>query len=485
MKNKTIAFVLSTLLLASPITVFAAPSEVEASEETLISEEETTEEEATEDTDADALLGEDDADTEEVYDDYTPITTTIHDEVNTVQLSIHCVMPEYFTLGVRMRIVNTDMDKMYEITATNANKYFGKLYIPAGNYTVASVMVDGDITNRYPMEYPEDFSVEDDSNHSIETTLVNFDEIQKEAYERMGLDENGNEIAEVEEDEVPVEEPEEKSSNELPWRIVTHEGTGEGKVSFAGTTDGVYNIVVEITSTGKGKEAEYHYSTDGGENWSDVMVVDSGKDLETQSGHEIGFSINFDSNKEYIQGDRYTYDSEHEYETKIESRNGTGSIRLTSDGVVYGGKMKVNVTITKTGANGEAEFRCDINGKKTEGVVPADGFYSIPDTNMKITFFAGEDKFVVGDSWNSEFKGEPEERDYTVYIVVGIGGLMALVFLVYSYYGSKKDKVSDFKIMPYQRVKVENVPDKKKKRKKAKGKKNRDDVTGNEEESNE
>lgn len=414
------------------------------------------------------------------YDPSEVITTTTHDEVNTVQLSLHCKMPEYFTLGVRMRVFNNNTGDTYEIVATNANNYYGKLYVPAGEYTIASVIVDEDITNEYPMEYPDDFVVEDDTNHSMETTLTNFDEIQKEAYARMGLDENGNEIVEVAE---VVEEPTEEeeittASNILPWRVVNHTGEGSGEVKITGTSNGAYDVIVEITASGKGKEAEFHYSTDGGEHWSDVAVVNTAVEMETADSESIGLSLNFNMYDDYTAGDQYTFTSTYEYKAKSENAvNGNGEVRFVSDGVVIGDKFEISAEITKTGGIGTAEFRYTINGDQSENIlIPLQGpegysIYTISDTNISIHFYVADDgKFVVGDAWSCEFKGEKEEKDYTIYMIAGAVLVIAIIFMVYAFFNGKKDKLSDYRMMTYKKMVVDNEPSKKKNKRKDKGK---------------
>lgn len=410
-----------------------------------------------------------------LLDGYEPIRTTVHDEVNTVQISLLCKMPRYFTLGVKMELLNLDTDEMYEIVATNANNYYGKLYVPAGSYTVASVMVDGDITDKYPMEYPEDFTVYDDSNHSIETTLVNYDEIQAEAYERLGLDENGNPKAEENPDEYEETVYEEDTVTEnndlLPWRIVTHEGSGEGMASISGTANGNYDIVAEITTTGVGRTAEYRYSTDGGTTWSDIRIVSS-EELFTTDGLDIstGLKINFDSNDEYVQGDKYLYTTCYEYKTRVEDTiNGTGQIRITSDDVIYDAKYQMRITITKTGSCGEAMFKYNLNGVISEGIlVPADGMFEIPETGITVTFWDAGGKFVVGDNWYVEIKGKAGVKDYTPYIVGAIVIAIAIVFAIFAYFAKLKDKPTDYVLKPYKRIEMKENPPKKKKGKKDK-----------------
>lgn len=485
--SKTLALALiSGILVANNIDITYAKPDTEAVE----GEVDVNNENELENSILDALEDDEEADSDadeemeaedsSLLDGYEPIRTTVHDEVNTVQISLLCKMPQYFTLGVKMELLNLDTDEMYEIVATNANNYYGKLYVPAGSYTVASVMVDGDITDKYPMEYPEDFTVYDDSNHSIETTLVNYNEIQAEAYERLGLDENGNPKTEEDPDEYEETVYEEDTVTEnndlLPWRIVTHEGSGEGMASISGTANGNYDIVAEITTTGVGQTAEYRYSTDGGSTWSDVRIVSS-EEISTTDGSDTstGLKINFNSMDEYVQGDRYLYTSCYEYKTRSDGKmNGSGQIRIASSEIIYDAKYQLRVTITKTGACGKAMFKYNLNGViSEETLVPTDGTFEIPDTGITVTFWDAGGKFVVGDNWYVEIKGETGVKDYTPYIVGAIIIAISIVFAIFTYFTKLKDKPTDYVLKPYKRIEMEENQHKKKNGSRKKGKKDK------------
>ena len=94
-------------------------------------------------------------------------------------------MPEYFNLASFVQIMNVETNKTYQIIATYSNTFLARMYVPAGEYVVLRCGIYDDGINEYPMTQPEGFIVEENDNHTIESTLVNYDEIAEEAKRRM------------------------------------------------------------------------------------------------------------------------------------------------------------------------------------------------------------------------------------------------------------------------------------------------------------
>lgn len=508
MRNRILIGILTSafLLTGTVLPVYAAPNQTETaivSEET-VDVEETTEEitldevtdEIEENLDEETIdVDEENVDSEETDETGDEIIThTVHDEVNTVQLSLYCKMPEYFTVGVRMVLLHTETGDLYEITATKANKYYGKLYVPAGEYSVNTVMVDNDTTNKYPMTYPDTFVVEDNANHSIETTMTNFDEVQTAAYAKLGLDENGNPIEvkptpEPTEEVSPIAEYIDEKNIILPWREVKHNGTGTGTLTIKGTPNDAYNLIIEITATGIGKNAEYKYSTDGGTTWSNIAIVQSKEDINATNsvGTSTGISLRFDSSGEYIEGDTYIFNSDHEYLVSVKDTiYGDGTIRYSSDGVVPGGDQTILLEITQTGNLGNAQFKYSSNNGLTYSAnitIPENGKYIIPDTNITITFFEGEGNFVVGDKWNCTIDGVTTQKDYIPYIITGVVFVFIVIVGVFLYFYNLKDKYFEYNLMSYQKYDRTKLPSKKEKGSKKHKKVKEEDVTEETEDS--
>ena len=114
------------------------------------------------------------------------ITSTDKNEVNNVQINYHVIVPEGFTLGAFVDIENADSGETYHIISTAPNQYYGRMFVPEGSYHIANYGIVDDLTDKYPLEKPEDFTVEKNESHTIETTLINYDEILTEANRRLG-----------------------------------------------------------------------------------------------------------------------------------------------------------------------------------------------------------------------------------------------------------------------------------------------------------
>ena len=99
------------------------------------------------------------------------ITSTVRDEVNTVQINFHCIMPEGFNLGVFVEMLENGSGNMYRILATASNEYLGKMYVPEGAYTILDCYVDGDNTAEYPLSIPGDFVAEKGKTYLPECVL--------------------------------------------------------------------------------------------------------------------------------------------------------------------------------------------------------------------------------------------------------------------------------------------------------------------------
>ena len=386
MKNKLLMFLLvSVLSFSNLVPTFALPNE-----------EQETEAEAQEDADTVVLDDEEFLEDEEVAEGETndevpdwmsaePIVSTTKDEVNNSQLVFSCVMPEYFNLGAYVEMVNRETGDLYRMIATAKNRYKNVMFLPEGSYMVVSVGIVGDDMGTYPMVPVEDFELTENSMTEISSTLMNFDEIQKEAYKRMGLLEG---VTETEEVLVETEETDSKWEEEtvtVPWRVITALNEGSGKIELSGTSSFSGDVVIEIMETGSVNEGEFRYSLDGGETWSENKVIASKyvlteviEEYETSTGLEL----NFFSDQEYISGDKYTYTAEHEYETSNSGNInvGQGMIRLTTDGVIYSDEIVLTVVITKTGNNNEAFFKYSLyeGGAYTESIpIPKSGQYDI------------------------------------------------------------------------------------------------------------
>lgn len=389
------------------------------------------------------------------YDSY--ITETVKDEINTAQLTFHCIMPDGFNLGVYAEIRNTNIGKSYQLLATSVNEYISRMYVPEGFYEIENIYVAGDTKNQYPMDIPESFLLYGDDMYTLETTLLNYDEIKKEADIRLGVAEDTA--------AVPAETLLETQKKPVsPWRSVEHTGDGGGQISISGTCVIPVHMILEITASGEIGEAEYKYSTDGGNTWSDVGLVRRSATaipiLTTDTGEESGLNLSFDGYGQYLMMDEYRFNSAYEYAiTNASGNSGNGEIHLTSEEIIYETDYKIVVKIVSTGGLGQGIFKYSLNGGLTfsgDEVIPDDGVYQIPGTLLYLTFWHpdADGRFPVGNMYEAEIRGDKSNRNYVPYIFGLMIAVFFGVFILYSHYAKMKDKPGDYVLNPYKRVDV-------------------------------
>lgn len=441
MKKKILKTITAILIAANAvIPCFAAEEDTAVIPET---EEITGEEAASEDTE---IEGEEDP-----YDSY--VTQSEKDEINSVQLTFRCIMPEGFNLGVYAELKNANTGTSYQLLATSANEYISRMYVPEGYYEIQNIYVAGDTKNQYPMDIPEGFFVYSGDMYTLSSTLLNYDEVMEEANRRLG-------IAEEEETKEVAEEPKEKPVS--PWRSVEHTGDGGGRISISGTCKIPIHMIIKITATGEIGEAEYQYSTDGGATWSEVGLVRRSATaipiITTDTGADCGLFLNFEGYGKYLMTDEYRFSATYEYPISAAAGNsGLGEVHLTSTDIIYEEDYKVIVKIVSTGAPGEAVFRYSLNGGLSfskDEVIPKDGIYEIPETYLMLTFWHPEadGKFPVGNSYEAEIKGDKSNRSYFPYIIILCVILIFALFILYYHYARMKDKNGDYVLMTYRRI---------------------------------
>ena len=366
--------------------------------------------------------------------------------------------------------------------------------------------VDGDIAMKYPMRMVasddaekeenegeilgnagtlERFVLERGGNAVLECTLVEFEEVQKEAHERVNRAEDVKDSKD-ENESVPSESEETwngyySAAEEVvyPWREVKHSGEGKASVKIQGVSNGVFDYVFVITATGKPGKGEFKYSVDGGINYSDVMVIPAGEfeltvpeysgkraDIsvgdETEpdyaqykAGEKTGLKAVFTPGDEYLVYDEYRYISVREYTLKeTGTQYGKGALQLSSSEEIYDADYKFGLRIVKTGTMGAAEFEYTLDGRNWSDrvIVPENGEFCIPDTMLMVRFYVSEGGFVVGDEWSGEVKGSASKKEYGGIIIASLAFVAVLYLATVLYYASIKDKPEDYRINEYEPV---------------------------------
>ena len=382
------------------------------------------------------------------------ITSTVHDEVNTVQVNFHSIMPEGFTLGTCVELYSAGTGNTYQILATSANEYLGKMYLPKGFYIVLDCYVVGDNISQYPLTIPADFTAEEGKTYLLECSLANAEGVSEKAAE-VPEESDAEEVGVLEESSVGAE-PYAVPAAIFPWREVVHEGEGSAEIVVEGISRQPVELVVEITGSGGYRKGEYRYSTDNGITWSDVLVISNAlaRVEDTATGAYTGLNLSFEG-MEYLIYDLYRFCSRIEYDQESKSRNGEGVVNFFSDEVIYDKDYHIEAKIVKTGGLGEGEFAYRINGGLlwSEAVqIPADGFYRFEDTGIQVQFFENNGTFMVGDVFETNIKGDMSKRNYMPFIVVLLAVVLVVLVLVNLHYTSQRDGADRYELRRYEKL---------------------------------
>lgn len=464
MKNKSLRLIFGcmalTLFFGSVNPTFAKPGN-EASEKTIEMQLADETDESTEDTEFEEAATEVEPELSSV-DENNYITSTKKSDENNVQITFHCTIPEGFTLGAYVDLEHEETGNVYRILATSTNQYYGRMFVPNGQYHVLAIGIAGDDSSKYPMIKPDDFYVNTHSAYTLESTFSYYEEIAKEAEQRLEQLKKTSED-ELAEDQTRLEDRvKDLASNNntdmeasYPWRKVGHKGTGTGIVSYKGVSQTVSDYIIEITTSGKPKHGEFRYSSDNGATWSDVQVIQEFELITTDTKKPTGLTLKFDSQGEFVEGDQYTFYTNYEY--KLSNDNipfGEGVVRLYSEEKVMDANYKFKLKIRKTGPNGQGMFAYSLNGKtfSEDILIPEDGQFNIPNTVLKITFYDVPGKFVVNDTYKCAIEGEMTKKDYTfIYIIFGAlvaaaaaGGFFWLL--------NMKEKPYEYTLNTYEKV---------------------------------
>ncbi|HAG70009.1 MAG TPA: hypothetical protein DCL38_08550 [Lachnospiraceae bacterium] len=396
------------------------------------------------------------------------ITSTVKDEVNTVQINFHAIMPKGFTSGVCLEMLEDRSGRVYRILAASGNDYLGRMFVPEGAYTILDCYVEGDNTARYPMTIPSDFVAEQGKSYLLECVMSNLEEVEESGeFSPHSLRDGG--LSEGSEEGLPealsgVSSEEEKetmsveyeTAHELPWRDIRHQGEGTAELFVEGISKQRVELLVEITASGGYKKGEYRYSTDKGETWSDTLVIGIATERinNTASGEFTGLSLRFE-NEEYLLYDVYGLSTRIEYEQESVSNNGKGIVNFCSDDVIYDDNYSIVLKVVKTGTLGTGVFRYSLNGGflwSEDVLTPEKGLFLIPDTGILVEFFDNGGEFMVRDVYKTKIKGDMSQHDHTPVIA----GMLVVLFMVmagvYHHYSSQRDGADRYELMRYERV---------------------------------
>ena len=439
------------MMLMCPVTVLGTEN-VEASLEEPLEDaaaEEGADEsgngsDAPEDGTKEAYTGAQDGDEDEEY-----ITITQKDETNNVQVTFHLVAPEGFTLGAFLDIEHEQSGKVYHILCTAANNYYGRMFVPEGDYHVLNIGIADDIANQYPMIRPSDFSVEKNANRVIESTFAYYDEIDGEAKRRLSGDFSG-EPEEPEEEEVKTPQ----YNGSYPWRKVGHVGEGSGRISYKGTSLTMSDYIIEITRSGNETTAEFRYSTDNGEHWSDIRVVGETDLYTTPNKRNTGLTLSFGKGS-YTAGDTYTFYTDYEYVVTNDTMNNV-FIRVYSTEQPKNTDYELRIKITETGKRGTGRFKYALDGIhfSEEVLIPEEGNFDIPGTVLKLVFVDDNGNFTVNDIFKASIEGIWDKRDYTM-LYMGVGAVAAVICaVVFMYFYMMKEKPYEYTLNVYKKVEL-------------------------------
>jgi hypothetical protein len=161
-------------------------------------------------------------------------------------------------------------------------------------------------------------------------------------------------------------------------------------------------------------------------------------------------------NEEYLIYDVYALSTKIEYEQESVSNNGKGIVNFYSDDIIYDDNYNIVLKVVKTGNAGDGEFKYSTNGGFTwseDTLIPAEGLFLIPDTEIWVEFFENGGEFMVGDVYKTKIKGDMSQHDYSMVIAILLGVVCVAMFAVYHHYTSQRDGADRYELMRYERVK--------------------------------
>lgn len=388
-------------------------------------------------------------------------TETEKNEINNSRLIFTAKIPDGFGLDAQLTVCHQESGNMYQVVAYAANDYYGYLYVPAGEYEVLSCSVCGDGTEKYPMDIPEGFLLLGNDSYTVESELKDYNRIEEQIRRvKEGAVSDGSDIN----DESKVGEGFREEIPVLPWRQVETDGICRSSVIFDGISNGKYQIVIQITRSGSLRDALYHYSLDGGENWSGDLHMEKAAVVLGDTGLMILFEN--DEGVEYYMGDRYLLSVEKEYAV-TSTNSAPGTIYFHVDGELKE-NLDVAIRIYGAGAAKGNAFYYSLDGGKTYSevtLVPDSLVFQIPGTEYWVTFVD-----VLGDYRENQtfFISETlltVEKDYTPVLMGLVVFFMILGLVGYLYMKSMMDKDADYRFQVYHPVEMKDKGNKKTERK--------------------
>ena len=385
----------------------------------------------------------------EDLDESVPVlyTETEKNEINSSRLIFTAEIPDGFGLDAQLTVCHQESGNMYQVVAYAANDYYGYLYVPTGEYSIVSCAVCGDGTGKYSMNLPEGFLMLGNDFYTVESTLKDYDRIAEQIRRAKKSGDNGENVADESEGDKSVH----KKALVLPWRQVGTEGICQSSVNFEGVSNGEYRIVIEITESGSLRDALYHYSLDGGENWGvELHMEKTAVELEN-----TGLTISFDHDEgtEYYAGDKYLLSVEKEYAV-TSTNSAPGTIYFHVDGVL---EENLDVAVKMYGAGpakGNA-FYYSLDGGKIYSevtLVPDSLVFQIPETNYRVTFVDVLGNYRENQTFFIKETITTQERDYTP-VLMGMSMILLILGMAgYLYMRSLMDKDGDYRFQVYHPV---------------------------------
>lgn len=454
-KYKTlISLILASMLLA-PVSTYCMdnpPVEVEQEVEGLEENPEETRDDESENLD-EPLPEKDYEETGEKVgngDEDGVITSTTKSEENNSQVNLSAVISQDFGLDIYVDFENEETGNTYRLYGLSKNNYSAYIFVPQGHYRIIDCAVWGDTTNAYPLNLPTDFVLSESDYYTIETSLLHEKEIDEEIAERLN-----NEFVQVgdeEEDTLEIKEFEEDEP--LPWRVLEKSEGLEANVTVKGQSQGKYDVIIKIVKEGEVNEAEFIYSLDNGETWSNNQLLQ-----RTFSPDKTGLIFDFPNKDEsgrsetwkavYKVGDTVTFHSFPEYTVQSKAVKNAIINAYKSDEIYT--DAQVVIKIVETGATDTATFTYSFDNGATfkDVALPMNEAYQFEEMPLVIQFTDLSGEYVVNDTFSFEIKGAKIQKDktYMLYILIGIAGAIVIGF--YFWLISLKEKDSDFRLNEY------------------------------------
>lgn len=321
-------------------------------------------------------------------------SSTAPSAVNTASVAVQADVPAKFGLTIVLVLMNKDTKEKIQYNLYSDNRYYDVGYLAPGTYEVLSCRVSEDISNLYPFEAIQPFTVGQNETKMLTPTLKDRTAVEKAIQEapvltKTDAEDTAEKAKKVEDYVSPYADYE--------GLEIEHTGTGKGFLLISGKQNGLYDIVIKVTETGTMGGMKIIYSMDGGATWSEETTVPLNGDVNLQvntskglkdSGLIATFDASPDDERPFIKDDTYTTYAPDPSTDLIIKSDGESTNKIVvrpvdrskhAFDIIFDNGYDIQIRFTKLGSFGTAVYTATVDGKNwaDEEYLPIDGIIPI------------------------------------------------------------------------------------------------------------